>query len=319
VADQVDALCIGETMVALRSRGLLSLGAPLTPAIAGAESNVAIALSRLGHHAAWCGLVGADQAGALVLRTLRAEGVDLRCVRREPAAATGLMVREERLPGVVRVDYHRRGSAGSRLDLTDVDRALRTLQPRVVHVTGISLAISQQARAAVIGAVRAARELGATVSLDVNHRRRLWTDGEASAALAPLLPDIDILVGSVDELALLALSTLEDGSDAAAELLTLGPAEVVVKRGAHGASAFTLGESHHLPAHQITLVDPVGAGDAFTAGYLSGRLDGLPVREALARANLLGGFAAASDGDWEGLPTREEFALLALADGEAVR
>ena len=68
MADQVDALCIGETMVALRTRGLLALGAPLTPAVAGAESNVAIALSRLGHHAAWCGVVGADQAGALVVR-----------------------------------------------------------------------------------------------------------------------------------------------------------------------------------------------------------------------------------------------------------
>ena len=319
MAEPVDALCIGETMVALRTRGLLALGAPLTPAVAGAESNVAIALSRLGHHAAWCGVVGADQAGALVVRTLRAEGVDLRCVRREPGVATGLMIREERLPGVVRVDYHRRASAGSRLDLADIERALRTLQPRVVHVTGISLAISQQARAAVTEAVRVAHQLGATISLDINHRRRLLTDDEASAALAPLLPHVDILIGSVDEVALLAPSTLADGSDAAGDLLRLGPVEVVVKHGAQGASVFTRGESHHLPAHRVTLVDPVGAGDAFTAGYLSGRLDGLPVRGALARGNLLGGFAAASDGDWEGLPTREEFALLALADGEALR
>ena len=229
------------------------------------------------------------------------------------------MVREQRGPGLGRVDYHRRGSAGSRLDLADVRRALRTVKPRVIHVTGISLAISAQARAAVTEIVRDAHEVGAMVSLDVNHRRRLWTDAEASAALAPLLPQVDILVGSVDELALLAPSSVGDGSDAAGHLLARGPAEVVVKHGAQGASVFTLGESHHLPAHRVTLVDPVGAGDAFTAGYLSGRLDALPVREALARANLLGGFAAASDGDWEGLPTREEFGLLALADGEALR
>ena len=314
----VDALCAGETLMVLRSSGSVRLGARMHPSIAGAESNVAIGLARLGHRASWCGVLGADQAGLLIERTLRAEGVDTTEVRRDETGFTGILVREDRLPNLTRVDYHRRGSAGSTLDTSDVLSALEHSRPRVVHVTGITPALSNGSRAAILALVQQARRSGVRVTLDVNHRRRLWSDDEARAALRPLLPHVDVLIGSVEELALVTDRTA-DPEKAARSLIDRGCQDVVVKRGAAGATAYTAEQTVSSPARRVTPVDTVGAGDAFTAGYLSGGLDDLDLKARLDRAIVLGAFAVASSGDWEGLPTRDELGLLDLEAGEVLR
>jgi len=315
----VDVLCAGETLMVLRSSGPVRLGASMQPTIAGAESNVAIGLARLGHRASWCGVLGADQAGLLIERTLRAEGVDTTEVRRDETGFTGILVREDRLPNLTRVDYHRRGSAGSTLDTSDVLSALEHSRPRVVHVTGITPALSNGSRAAILALVQQARRSGVRVTLDVNHRRRLWSDDEAGAALRPLPPYGDVLIGSVDARALIAPDGTTDIERGAGSLIGKGCQEVVVKRGAAGATASSAEGTASLPARTVTPVDAVGAGDAFTAGYLSGGLDGLDLEGRLDRAVVLGAFAVASTGDWEGLPTRDELALLDLDAGEALR
>ena len=135
-------------MVSFRSSGPLAMGGPLTTHLAGAESNVAIGLSRLGHAAAWVGRVGGDEFGALVLRELRAEGVDVRHAVRDDARQTGLMFLEQRTSGVTRVDYRRAGSAGSALCVDDL-RAAVADAPSVLHLTGITPALSEAAAAAV--------------------------------------------------------------------------------------------------------------------------------------------------------------------------
>ena len=120
----VEVLTLGETMAALRSVGSsprpVRLGRDFELSIAGAESNVAIGLARLGHEVGWAGVLGEDQFGELILRTLRAEGVDTSLVRRS-ASPTGLVVFENRLAGAVRVDYHRSASAGAELRPADLD------------------------------------------------------------------------------------------------------------------------------------------------------------------------------------------------------
>ncbi|WP_330464304.1 sugar kinase [Micromonospora zamorensis] len=311
-----DLLTLGETMAAFRTTGPLRLGGTAGISVAGSESTVAIGLARLGHQAAWIGVTGADEAGELVRRTLRAEGVDLRWSRVDPTAPTGLILFENRVADINRVTYHRAGSAGSRLRPVDVTPAFDAPgpSPRLLHVTGITCALGVEPYRAVVEAVRRARVAGSTICLDVNHRNRLWSVAEAAAALRPLLPSIDLVVASDDELAVLT-----DATDPVPALLSAGVTEVVVKHGAGGATSHTATGVVHRPARTVPVVDTVGAGDAFVAGLLSGWLDGADVPRRLDRAVTTGAFAVATRGDWEGLPDRAELALLDHGPGGTVR
>ncbi|MFG2819951.1 sugar kinase [Kitasatospora sp. NPDC048365] len=310
----IDVLTVGETMAAFRAEGPLILGGALRLTTAGAESNVAIGLARLGHRARWVGLVGDDEFGRLVLRTLRAEGVDTTHTAVEPAGPTGLVVFEPRVADLVRVAYYRRGSAGSRLTPEHLGAALAE-GARIVHLTGVTAALGPGPQQAV----EAAAQAGATVSLDVNHRSRLWSRDEAAAVLRPLVEDTDLLIASEDELDLAAPAGARGEAERIEALLDLGVAEVVVKRGADGASVHTPDGTVDLPAVRVPVRDTVGAGDAFVAGYLSGLLDGEPAAGRLARAVTTGAFAVAAAGDWEGLPTRAELGLLDAVPGSTLR
>lgn len=317
-----DVLTLGESMVALRGSGPLKLGGSMDVSIAGAESNVAIGLARLGHATRWAGAVGDDEAGELVLRTLRAEGVDVSGATRDPDAPTGLILFEPRLPEVTRVHYYRAGSAGSRLTAASVERAFTAPgTPRVLHLTGITPALGPSARDACRRALELAREQGTTVCLDVNFRSRLWSDEESAAVMRSWMPYVDVLIASDDELPLCVpeMATAGEVSASAKALLAQGVREVVVKLGADGATAYTADGELHAPARPVRAVDAVGAGDAFVAGYLSALLDGADVAGRLDRAVTTGAFAVASHGDWEGAPTRAELGLLGAGAGTVVR
>ncbi|MEO3934444.1 sugar kinase [Micrococcaceae bacterium Sec7.4] len=309
-----DLLTIGESMVSLRSAGPLSAGGSLGMHVAGAESNVAVGVARLGHRVGWAGVLGADPHGEFILRQLRSEGIAVHH-REDAGRGTGVMFLEQRTADVTRAFYYRAGSAGSTLSRDDVDAAFRD-GARVLHLTGITAALSQEARRAVeYAAARAAGE-GLEVSLDVNYRGKLWSRDEARAVLTPLARYASILIASDDELGLVAsgggcAGTADDAETAmAAELLDRGVREVVVKRGAAGAGVHTAAGRWETPAVPVTSIDTVGAGDAFTAGYLSALLDGEDVAGRLQRGALAGAFAVSTAGDWEGLPRRGELALL---------
>ncbi len=317
-----ELLTFGESMVSLRSAGPLSAGGSLGMHVAGAESNVAVGVARLGHRVGWAGVVGADPHGEFILRQLRGEGIAVHH-REDAGRGTGVMFLEQRTADVTRAFYYRAGSAGSTLDRDDVDRAFRN-GARVLHLTGITAALSQEARRAVeYAAARAAGE-GLEVSLDVNYRSKLWSRDEARAVLTPLARHASILIASDDELCLVAAGGAAGSAagsagagpagDAeaamAAELLDRGVREVVVKRGAAGAGVHTASGRWETPAVPVTSIDTVGAGDAFTAGYLSALLDGEDVAGRLQRGALAGAFAVSTAGDWEGLPSRGELALL---------
>jgi 2-dehydro-3-deoxygluconokinase len=310
-----DVLTLGETMAAFRAGGPLRLGGQLSLSIAGAEANVAIGLARLGHAVRWVGVTGADELGALVLRTLRAEGVDVSACTVAPDAPTGLIIFEPRVADVTRVSYYRAGSAGSRLSEAEVVAAFAAGAPRVLHVTGITPALGDGPRAATVRAVEQARAVGATVCLDVNHRARLWSVASAAATLRLLLSSVDVVVASEDELPVL----VDAGADPLTTLFGAGVREVVVKRGGEGASAHTPNLTAERPARRVPVVDTVGAGDAFVAGYLSGLLDGMDLAGRLERAVTTGAFAVAARGDWEGLPTRAELGLLDAVPGATIR
>ncbi|MER6134038.1 sugar kinase [Streptomyces sp. NPDC001815] len=314
-----EVVTFGETMAALRAHGALRLGGDLGLSVAGAESNVAIGLARLGHRVRWAGRVGADELGALVLRTLRAEGVDIdHAVTDDTGRPTGLLLTEPRLGTLTRVSYYRAGSAGSALSPADVLPALAP-QPRILHLTGITPALSPSAAEAALAAATTAQAAGVTVCLDVNHRSRLWTADRARAALRPLLARTDLLIASEDELPLVLERPGVGESEAVHSILAAGVSEVVVKRGAHGATSVTAEGTTDRAARRVDAVDLVGAGDAFVAGYLSGLLDGADVPARLHRAVTTAAFAVATRGDWEGLPTRDELGLFDQPDGTTIR
>ncbi|NED98395.1 sugar kinase [Phytoactinopolyspora alkaliphila] len=310
-SQSVDVLTFGESLITVRADGPLSTHQSATISMAGAESNVAIGLSRLGHSVRWLGLVGDDEPGALVLRTLRAEAMDVSGARVDRRGTTGLLVSEPRTSEITRVTYYRAGSAASHLEPADVVPALAS-PPKVLHVTGITCALGSGPRAAVSEAVSTASARGVTVSLDVNYRSRLWTREQAAEALTELVPHIDVLIASDDELELVAGGDSETAQVSA--LLDRGVSELVVTRGAAGATVFTRDEKISSPARPVRVVDVIGAGDAFVSGYLSARLDGLDVPHRLARAIATASFVVACAGDWEGLPTRADLSSLNAAD-----
>jgi len=301
-----EVLTFGESMVSFRADGPLAQGGVQTVRLAGAESNVAIALSRLGHTVAWAGRVGDDSFGRLVLRQLRAEGVDTRYAVVDGERPTGLMFVEQRTADLVSVEYRRAGSAGSAVCKDDLGSSLAP-GLRVLHVTGITPALSESAADAVAWAVESASAAGVFVSLDVNFRSRLWSRNQAREVLAPLADHATVVIASDDELDLVAPG---DEDDAVAELFARGVQQVAVKRGPLGATLHSREGRVDAPALAVTAVDPIGAGDAFTAGYLSGVLDGLEPADCLARGATTGAFAVSTRGDWEGAPTREELTLL---------
>jgi 2-dehydro-3-deoxygluconokinase len=303
--DRTGLVTLGETMAVFAGAGPgpLRVGSALRFTFAGAESTVAIGVARLGHPAVWVGRVGADDHGRIIQGQLRAEGLDPCGVHVDPEAPTALLVRQARTADQTRVSYRRAGSAGSRLSPADLPEQ-RIASAAVLHVTGITPALSASAAAAVDAAVAMARRAGVTVSFDVNYRSALWDPGTAGPVLRKLAGQADVVFGGPDELALITAAGPE-------ELLAHGVSEVVVKDGPRGCWAATADGTWDCPARQVTVVDPVGAGDAFAAGYLSGRLDGLPLDGRLERATVLGAVCVATLGDWEGLPQRDELAGLA--------
>ncbi|MEV6272252.1 sugar kinase [Kribbella sp. NPDC051936] len=302
-------LTIGETMVSVRTARPMRLGGDAHLSIAGSESNVAIGVARLGHDVTWLSAVGNDEPGRLIQRTLRAENVGTR-IRFSDEAFTGFIAFDQPSHDITRVSYHRRGSAASTLTADETTAAVAELAPTLLHVTGITPALSSSARAATLAAVRATN---ARVSLDVNYRARLWSRASAASALRELLPDVHTVFASDDELDLLT-----DADDPVADLLNTVET-VVVTAGGKGAWSHTADGTIHAPALPVTVVDSIGAGDAFVSGYLSATLDNLSPEERLTRATTSGAFCVTAYGDWESLPTREDLTLLTHTQGTALR
>lgn len=307
-----DVVTFGESMASFRGEGPLWLGGTVHLSVAGAESNVAIGLARLGHSVRWIGRVGNDELGRLIRRTLSAEGIATTAIT-DPERPTGLILFEHRLADLIRVHYYRSGSAGSTVTAADV---LGALVPgvRVLHVTGVTAALSAESAKAMHAAVRHAHELGILVSLDINYRSRLWTPEAARRTLRDLMPAVDVVFASDDELQIVAPRPGRDTPTTASELIAEGIRTVIVKRGDEGATAHTQDGTVIAPARKVRAVDVIGAGDAFVAGYLSGILDNLDIGARLERATTLGAFAVATRGDWEGLPMRSELHLLKAKD-----
>jgi 2-dehydro-3-deoxygluconokinase len=313
--DLVDVVALGESMVALvPSRpGRLADVPSFDRGIGGAESNVVCALAAAGHPARWVSRVGADGFGDHLVETVGSYGVDVGQVRRDPVRPTGVYFRTagDRAGDAHEVAYYRAGSAASAMsaDTVGLD-AVRA--SRVLHLTGITAALS----ADCLGLLRdlTARTPGRPlVSFDVNHRPRLWTDGNSPHVLLDLARGADLVFVGDDEAAdVWGL----DGPDAVRAALP-GPEVLVVKQGERGATVFDRERVLHVPAPRVDVVAAVGAGDAFAAGFLSATLRGLPLRDRLRHGHLMAAAALTVPGDLATPPSRDHADRLAALDDSA--
>ena len=307
--DTLDVLSIGETMALLVAQepGALVDVQSFSKRIAGADTNVAIGLARLGFKVGWISRLGADSFGSYVRRTIEAEGVDTSQVEVDANRSTGFMLKSRSLDGSDPViEYYRRGSAASQLGVAHL-KADYARKARHVHATGITPALSPAARELVAHAMQTLRAAGRSVSFDPNLRPSLWPD---PATMRDTLNDLatraDWVLPGLDEGRLLTGQHTPD--DIAAWYIDRGAKAVVVKLGAEGAYVRTAeGEQGQVPGVPVpVVVDTVGAGDAFAVGIISARLEGQPWPQALRRANWIASRALQVIGDMEGLPTRSE-------------
>ncbi len=298
-ADLPQAVCIGETMalVAPVDGQPLAVTEHVELMQAGAESNVARYLVDLGVRAAWVSAVGADPLGERITRGLARSGVDVRWVEHRDDAPTGVFFKDP-APGGTRVHYYRRGSAASRMSAGDVERwPLATAS--WLHLTGITPALSPTC-AEMIEAVLGQRTDGTRTSFDVNYRPQLWPDrATAARRLHELARRADVvLVGRDEAEELWGTATAE----AVAQLLDTTP-RVVVKDADREAVEFDRTSTGtptvtRVPAAPVEVVEPVGAGDAFAAGYLAATLRDAPADERLALGHSVAAWTLGTPGDY---------------------
>lgn len=294
VTRRPQVVCLGETMVLVTPRDPLPLVECdlVRLSIGGAESTVALYLADLGHQVAWASRVGADPLGDRVLATLAAAGIDVSLVRREAQAQTGVYFKDPSLLGTT-VYYYRSGSAASLMAPEDLD-VLPLNTAALVHFTGITPGLSPSCAALVKELVRRVRGSETLLSFDVNYRPAVWPVTTAAPALLELSRDVDIVFVGLDEaFALWGTRSVHDVRS------LIGTSKLlVVKDGAVGATAFDGAKETFAPAHKVQVLEPVGAGDAFAAGFLSALLRREPAAACLELGHVLAKRALSSTGDF---------------------
>jgi 2-dehydro-3-deoxygluconokinase len=316
----VDVVAVGETMVMLvpEDGRTLADARSLATHAGGAESNVAMYLSRMGVPVRWASVMSDDPLAHRIVSEIASAGVDVSAVCWRSDGHTGIYLKN---PGAdsTTVYYYRHRSAARFLDEAIwEDERLR--DSRVLHLTGITPALSATARGAIEQAVLHRCAGTAAISFDVNYRAPLWYPSVEGPVLQELAAAAEVVLVGLEEASVLC------GCESPEDVLTTvpGAGTLIVKDGAVGAHAFHQGERVFVPSCRVEVVEPVGAGDAFAAGYLRGLLDQRDVRACLRLGHLLAATAltvhsdaaqppstewleeqlAVSDEDWQRQPVR---------------
>lgn len=291
----MDVVTLGESMVVFEpdSVGNMRYAANFSANVGGAESNLTIGLARLGD----------DEFGMKILAFLRGEGIDVSQVKVETEAPTGIYFKERVTEDEMRVQYYRKGSAASRMQPEDLSEAVIG-SAKYLHVTGITPALSESCRETVMKAIEIAKKHGVVVVFDPNLRRKLWPDDLAKRVLLEMAAKADIVLPGVDEGEFLFGD--HNPESIGKHFYDHGASTVVVKLGEKGAYYLSDEESGYVEAFPVNkVVDPVGAGDGFASGLISGLLDRLPLNNAVQRGAAVGAMVTMIRGDAVGLPDRK--------------
>ncbi|MDP4096225.1 sugar kinase [Paenibacillus sp. P96] len=307
MTNKLDVVTFGEPMAMFYANetGPLHEVTSFSKALAGAETNVATGLSRLGLSAGLVTQLGQDTFGRFIAQALQQEKIDTESVYFTNEAPTGMLLKSKVEEGDPEVEYFRKNSAASKLSLEHFDEDYFS-SARHLHVTGISPALSESCHSFALHAMKFMRDKGRTISFDPNLRPKLWPDTPTMAhAINDLSAYCDWFLPGIGEGKILTGYT--EPHDIAAFYMERGVKVVVIKMGAEGAYYKTAGEEGMVKGFKVEqVVDTVGAGDGFAVGVISGLLDGLSLTEAVQRGNAVGALAVMSPGDSDGLPSREQ-------------
>lgn len=302
----MDVVTLGESMALLTPTdvGHMRYATNFTCRVAGAESNVAVGLARLGHKAGWISRLGNDEFGKKILHFIRGEGVDISEVKLDDTALTGIYFKEMKAEDEIHVQYYRTDSAASKMSTEDVNESY-IKHAKFLHITGITPALSTSCYETIIRAIEIARKHQVKVVFDPNIRHKIWNGNQAKSVLLEIVAKSDIVLPGLSEAEFLfgdkELETL------AQEIYNYGASIVAIKCGANGVYYLSEAESGMVAGIPIkNVVDPVGAGDGFAAGFLSGLLDELSLKAAIERGNAVGALATRVHGDVEGYPERDQ-------------
>lgn len=301
-------LLIGEPMglFIANETGSLSTVGHFSASIAGAEYNVAVGLSRLGHEALFCTKLGFDPLGERIIRGMHENGISSTHVMRDERRLTGFMMKNKVEKGDPEIFYYRRHSAASSITTHEVD-SLDLSDCGYVHITGIFPAISPSTLSAVNRLIARASKSNIPITFDPNLRPQLWeSEAVMVRTLNALAAHADLILPGISEGKILTGKTEEN--EIAAYYHALGVSNVIVKLGAKGCFFSTSdGSSGYSPAFPASKkVDTVGAGDGFAAGVISALAEGESLAQAAFRGNVIGAIQITNKSDNEGLPTREQ-------------
>lgn len=300
---QPEVITFGETMALMMPIGTkgIEYSSNFEKSFGGAETNVAIGLARLGRRVGWFSRLGKDPLGRMILKRIQGEGVDTSRVELTPDAPTGMMIREV-VSGKSSVYYYRKNSAASTLRPEHLDESY-IAQAKYLHMTGITPALSESCKETIREAIRLAKKNGVKVVFDPNLRLKLWTIEEARATLLSFAEEADIFLPGLDELKL--LYDTQDFDEIVARLRKLPGISIL--KGDNENYVVEKDSLTSVPFFKVDrVVDTVGAGDGFCAGFLTGLLRGYSYEEAVRLGNLVGSMVVQMEGDWEALPTWEQ-------------
>lgn len=283
--------------------GTLDKVSKFTKALAGAEANVAIGLSRLGHNVKYITKLGNDPFGKYIYEKLLEENIDVSSIKFTDEYPTGFMIKSKTSEGDPDIFYFRRGSAASHVTPDDIDCDVSQLKH--IHITGITAALSKDTLDTVYRMIQIGKENGIRISFDPNIRKSLWkSEDEMVSTLNDIAFKCDIVMPGIKEGFILTGS--ENPDDIADYYLNKGVKTVIIKIGDKGAYVKTKDESFTVSGYKVEkVVDTVGAGDGFATGVISGLLEGLTLKDAVKRGNAIGAIIIMSPGDNDGLPDRE--------------
>jgi 2-dehydro-3-deoxygluconokinase len=304
---KLDVITFGEAMAMFIADhpGSLHEVNQFTRELAGAETNVAIGLARLGLNSGWISKVGNDAFGKFIIERLKNENVDTSQVLIDDNYPTGFQLKSKVLAGDPEVQYFRKGSAASHLSVDDFYQEYYTAA-RHLHMTGIPLALSKETREFAKHTLSFMRMQGRTISFDPNLRPTLWSSKEEMVKVTNEFAfQANYVMPGIAEGEL--LTRFKHPRDIASFYLDEGVELVVIKLGEEGAFYKTqIGEGTVQGFKVQKVVDTVGAGDGFAVGVISGLLDCLSIHDAVLQGNAIGSLAVQAPGDNDGYPTKSQ-------------
>lgn len=298
----MDIITIGDAMIAMcpREKGPIIFCDSFKRKVGGAELNVAIGCARLGLKSGWISRLGNDDFGKYIMKIARGEGINTSEVKLVDGYQTSVYFREVLSDGSSRSFYYREKSPTSTMTCKDLNEEYFK-EAKVLHITGVFPSITKNNQDIILEAVKLAKKNSLTISFDPNIRLKMWTKEEAKAYIEKILPNVDILLIGDEEIEiLLGEISIED---AMKTFHDYGIEKVIVKKGAKGAVGSDGKNVYEVDAIKPkALVDTVGAGDGFAAGFLAALCKGETFKDCIEFGNAVGSLVVGVEGDNEGLP-----------------